>query len=244
MAKFLEEIWESVFTPGPAPASLKALNMGFGSLEVVLLGLLALTKSVHCIIMGILTGGLWWAVNWFTREWLEAQKTKEREEATAKQRTGEKARTGEAASGLGKSTFELVKDARASDSENAEVVAGEDDMDSGDDTEVELEQNKRDRGVLKADAARASSSSYSSALSSSTAAASTGSADSRDGGMRSEGGAAARQTSAASKLVPENKEQGRREGGELRERKRESLAGSTGSLSTDSEWEKIGEEER
>ncbi|KAI0400510.1 ER protein Pkr1-domain-containing protein [Xylaria palmicola] len=99
MAGFVEQLWDSIFTPGPTPSLLLATNVTFASLQLVLLALLVVTYSVHFVALSLLSGGLWWAINWFAAELNAA---KEREEA-------EKART------------EQQRSARATDDSETEV---------------------------------------------------------------------------------------------------------------------------
>jgi hypothetical protein len=73
MATFLSNLWESVFTPGTTPTLLLATNAAFASLQLLLLGLLAATYSIHFLILSILSGGLWWAINWFATEMAAAE---------------------------------------------------------------------------------------------------------------------------------------------------------------------------
>ncbi|KAF7846275.1 hypothetical protein BT93_L4720 [Corymbia citriodora subsp. variegata] len=68
MASFFEELWNSVFTPGTTPTLLVATNASFAALQFVLLMLLYATYSIHFLILSILSGGLWYAINWFARE--------------------------------------------------------------------------------------------------------------------------------------------------------------------------------
>ena len=68
MASFFQEMWESIFTPGPTPTLLLATNVTFAALQVVLATLLFATTSVHFVILSVLCGGLWAAINWFARE--------------------------------------------------------------------------------------------------------------------------------------------------------------------------------
>ncbi|EFX04511.1 small nuclear ribonucleoprotein [Grosmannia clavigera kw1407] len=86
MAQFFEDLWESIFTPGPTPTLLLATNITFAVLQLVLFVLLLFTYSIHFIILSLLSGGLWWSVNWFAGE-LEAVRL--REEAEAAQRGGD-----------------------------------------------------------------------------------------------------------------------------------------------------------
>ncbi|KAK5636425.1 hypothetical protein RRF57_012137 [Xylaria bambusicola] len=82
MAGFVEQLWESIFMPGPTPTLLLATNVTFASLQLVLLALLIATYSMHFVALSLISGGLWWAINWFAAE-LNAAKTREeaREEA-------------------------------------------------------------------------------------------------------------------------------------------------------------------
>lgn len=81
MSKFFEDLWESIFTPGPTPSLLIATNVSFFFLQIVLGALLVATYSVHFVVLSILCAGLWWAINWFANELAIAEKEKgEREE--------------------------------------------------------------------------------------------------------------------------------------------------------------------
>ncbi|KAL6887919.1 ER protein Pkr1 domain-containing protein [Trichoderma evansii] len=85
MSSFLVDLWEGIFTPGPTPTLLKATNVSFAALQVVLLSLLYATYSVHFVVLSVLCGGLWWSINWFARELkiaqaAEAEKKKKEEE--------------------------------------------------------------------------------------------------------------------------------------------------------------------
>ncbi|GAB1311400.1 SMK killer toxin resistance protein [Madurella fahalii] len=73
MASFIQGLWESIFTPGPTPTLLVATNVTFAALQVVLAGLLFATYSVHFMVLSVLCGGLWAAINWFARELKEHQ---------------------------------------------------------------------------------------------------------------------------------------------------------------------------
>ncbi|EON68896.1 hypothetical protein W97_08154 [Coniosporium apollinis CBS 100218] len=78
MASFIEDLWTSVFTPGPTPTLLIATNAAFAALQAVLFALLIATYSIHFAILSFLTAGLWWAINWFAAE-LRAAQAKEEE---------------------------------------------------------------------------------------------------------------------------------------------------------------------
>jgi hypothetical protein len=76
MASFFEDLWSSIFTPGPTPTLLVATNASFAALQFILLALLVATYSVHFIVLSLLCAGLWWSINWFVAE-LEAGKKRE-----------------------------------------------------------------------------------------------------------------------------------------------------------------------
>ncbi|ERS96016.1 hypothetical protein HMPREF1624_07552 [Sporothrix schenckii ATCC 58251] len=84
MSKFFEELWESIFTPGPTPTLLIATNVTFAVLQVVLFVLLIATYSIHFIILSVLSAGLWWAINWFARELQVARALQDEEEEKQK----------------------------------------------------------------------------------------------------------------------------------------------------------------
>jgi len=91
MSKFVQDLWESIFTPGPTPSLLIATNVTFACLQVVLLALLVATYSIHFAILSSLCGGLWWAINWFAAELTESQKREgvaEKARATASKDVG------------------------------------------------------------------------------------------------------------------------------------------------------------
>ncbi|KAF1811314.1 Pkr1-domain-containing protein [Eremomyces bilateralis CBS 781.70] len=90
MAEFMENLWNSIFTPGPTPSLLIATNVTFATLQTLLLVLLIATRSWHFVALSTISGGLWWAINWFARELAverakeEEQKRKQREEQALK----------------------------------------------------------------------------------------------------------------------------------------------------------------
>jgi len=68
MASFLEELWTSIFTPGPTPTLLVATNATFAALQLLFLGLLIATYSLHFLALSLICGGLWYSINWFATE--------------------------------------------------------------------------------------------------------------------------------------------------------------------------------
>ena len=89
MASFVEELWNSIFTPGPTPTLLVATNAVFAGLQLVFLALLLTTYSIHFVVLSVICAGLWWSINWFASEIRAASKAKEEEEAK-RQRKKEK----------------------------------------------------------------------------------------------------------------------------------------------------------
>lgn len=89
MASFFEELWNSVFAPGPTPTLLAATNTSFACLQLVLLCLLLATYSVHFIVLSFLCGGLWWSINWFVAELGVVKVTDETNEQKQRERSPE-----------------------------------------------------------------------------------------------------------------------------------------------------------
>ncbi|OTB08776.1 hypothetical protein M426DRAFT_7497 [Hypoxylon sp. CI-4A] len=90
MASFVQDLWESVFTPGTTPTLLVATNATFACLQLVLLLLLVATYSIHFFILSFLCGGLWGAINWFAAELKVAQDKEAREKTRSEQRAAVK----------------------------------------------------------------------------------------------------------------------------------------------------------
>ena len=111
MSSFFTELWESIFTPGPTPTLLIATNASFAALQLLFMTLLIATYSIHFVILSLLTGGLWWAINWFARE-IRAAQAKEEE-------------------------AKRIRDARREGKEVAGEGDVDGDVDTGDDTEVD-----------------------------------------------------------------------------------------------------------
>lgn len=80
MAAFFEDLWTSIFTPGPTSTLLIATNVTFAALQSILLALLIATYSVHFVVLSILSAGLWGAINWFAKEVIIAQAQQEESE--------------------------------------------------------------------------------------------------------------------------------------------------------------------
>jgi len=202
MSAFFENLWSSIFTPGPTPTLLLATNVSFAALQVLLLALLVATYSIHFVILSGLTAGLWWAINWFAGELRAAQ---EKEEAAKRIRDARRERGKE-------------RTAEGSDGDGGEA------MDSGDDTEVDAEEEKKKGKKVKAEKQSAV---VAQAESPRKERSPTPLYTEASGGL-----AAGSTTSGKASLSPHvDNVVRRRSGGE-----------STGDLSTDSEWEKVSEE--
>ncbi|KAL1979039.1 hypothetical protein VTN96DRAFT_7284 [Rasamsonia emersonii] len=65
---FVEDLWSSIFAPGPTPSLLVATNATFAALQVLLFLLLLATYSIHFVVLSFLCAALWWSINWFARE--------------------------------------------------------------------------------------------------------------------------------------------------------------------------------
>lgn len=83
MASFAQDLWQSIFTPGPTPTLLIATNVTFAALQIVLAGLLFATYSIHFVILSVISGGLWAAINWFAKELKIHQQQEEEKERRA-----------------------------------------------------------------------------------------------------------------------------------------------------------------
>lgn len=125
--KFFEDLWESIFTPGPTPTLLIATNASFAALQLLFLALFIGTYSIHFVILSFLTGGLWYGINWFAKEIRVAQKAEEEAKRIRAERRGSQKDT-------------------AGDGEQA-------DIDTGDDTEVDAKEEvqKQSEGLAKKD---------------------------------------------------------------------------------------------
>ncbi len=123
--KFFEDLWESIFTPGPTPTLLIATNASFAALQLLFFALFVGTYSIHFVILSFLTGGLWYGINWFAKEIAIAQKAEEEAKRIRAERRGSQKDT-------------------AGDGEQA-------DIDTGDETEVDAKEEvqKQSEGLAK-----------------------------------------------------------------------------------------------
>ena len=132
-SSFFEDLWESIFTPGPTPTLLIATNASFAALQLLFFALFIGTYSIHFVILSFLTGGLWYGINWFAKEIRIAQKAEEE--------------------------AKRIREAKR-DKEKGAGARDADAMDSGDDTEgveteVDEKQREKQKPKLRADPVRA-----------------------------------------------------------------------------------------
>ncbi|KAA8644202.1 hypothetical protein EYZ11_004682 [Aspergillus tanneri] len=85
MGSFVEELWSSIFTPGPTPTLLVATNATFAALQLVLFALLLTTYSIHFVVLSLLSASLWWSINWFAREVRQVQAAEAEKERSARE---------------------------------------------------------------------------------------------------------------------------------------------------------------
>jgi STAM-binding protein len=228
MASFLEDLWGSIFTPGPTPTLVVATNATFAVLQVVLAILLLLTKSIHLAVLSVLCGGLWWGINWFVAELAKAEKAEEEARRLRKRRT--------AREGSGKSDEGDAEDDADDDDEN----------DYDDETETELaaraaREETPTGNTISALRVRGGPQKILAVMQSAAAARRAGvlEADEDDGtssGVYVRGGpgkfAAMAEAQAADAQAAAGADSGRKSG---------SQNGESGSVSTDSEWEKVSD---
>lgn len=115
MASFVEELWSSIFTPGPTPTLLIATNATFAALQLVLFTLLLVTHSLHFVALSILCAGLWFSINWFAQEVRAAQLAQdaEKEKDASKSHTDPGPADRKKDSGAGDSASETETEALA-----------------------------------------------------------------------------------------------------------------------------------
>ncbi|KAK7192950.1 hypothetical protein DPSP01_005158 [Paraphaeosphaeria sporulosa] len=128
-ATFFENLWLSIFEPGPTPTLLIATNASFAALQLLFFALLIATNSIHFYILSALCGGLWYAINWFAAEIRAAQ---------AKEEEAKRIREAKRDKGKGKA-----------DTQDGDA------MDSGDDTEVETEVAEKQKPKIRTNPPRA-----------------------------------------------------------------------------------------
>lgn len=82
LMSFIEELWQSVFTPGTTPALIKATHGSFALLIASLLWLIYLSRSIHFVNLLVIALLLYGTVFWFIKE-LERTKLMSNEELDA-----------------------------------------------------------------------------------------------------------------------------------------------------------------
>jgi hypothetical protein len=64
MTSVATSLWDSIFTPGPTPILVRAMNISFFALFALLAPLIYVTKNIHVVFLTILAVGLWIAMQW------------------------------------------------------------------------------------------------------------------------------------------------------------------------------------
>lgn len=217
MSQFVQDLWMSIFTPGPTSTLLVATNVAFAALQMVFLALLIATYSIHFIILSFLCGGLWWAINWFAAEVRVAQAQQEEQALREKETSGL----------IGRST-EVEGDA------DAELEDGADRYESGEDTEMEVSQGRDVKMQRVRMSPTISNDVFATPFTSTEESVNRTPTATRHARFPStaseEGSGPVWHTGAAARLAPP--------GVDVRQRR--SMGDST-ELSTDSEWEKVEE---
>jgi hypothetical protein len=234
MASFLEDLWGSVFTPGPTPTLVVATNVTFAVLQAVLAILLLLTHSIHLAVLSALCGGLWWGINWFIAELQKAEKAEEEARRLRQRRTLRE--------GSGKSDEADVEDDEEEDEEE-----DENEIEYDDETETELAaragREQTPTGTISALRVRGGPQKILAVMQSAAAARRAGVLEADDpydgssSGVYIRGGpgkfaAMADAQAADAQAAAGADARGRKSGGEN---------GESGSASTDSEWEKVSD---
>src|ERR1700732_2463862 len=65
MTSVATSLWDSIFTPGPTPILVKAMNISFFALFALLIPLVYYTHNIHVILLTIVAIGLWAALQWY-----------------------------------------------------------------------------------------------------------------------------------------------------------------------------------
>jgi len=64
MSSFATSLWDSIFTPGPTPVLIKAMNISFFALLALLIPLTYFTRNIHVFFLTLLSMSLWVAMQW------------------------------------------------------------------------------------------------------------------------------------------------------------------------------------
>ncbi|VVT46183.1 uncharacterized protein SAPINGB_P001087 [Magnusiomyces paraingens] len=82
VVNYVQNLWQSVLTPGLSPTLIGSTHVSFGLLLIVLVFMLVYTGSLHFLALLLIASGLWAAITWFIGEvqLLELEKRKKEEE--------------------------------------------------------------------------------------------------------------------------------------------------------------------
>ena len=66
MTSLTVSLWDSIFTPGPTPILVRAMNLAFLALIALLIPLIYATRNIHVFLLTLLAIGLWIAMQWYS----------------------------------------------------------------------------------------------------------------------------------------------------------------------------------
>ncbi|KAJ5521592.1 hypothetical protein N7527_005707 [Penicillium freii] len=124
MASFMEDLWSSIFTPGPTPTLLIATNVTFAALQLIFFALLLATYSLHFVALSIISAGLWWSINWFAAEVRLAQQAQEAEKEKQESEGGDATRKSPAGESAGSDTETEALDVKKTEDKSSAVATG------------------------------------------------------------------------------------------------------------------------
>jgi ER protein Pkr1 len=225
MATFFENLWNSIFTPGPTPTLLIATNAAFCALQGVLGLLFIFTYSIHFAVLSVISAGLWWSINWFAEELRKAEKAEAEAGRLRKRR-----------SGLADESSKL----KSSHEDDDEDEDDEDELGDGDDeTETETEGEVRrasGREVTPSVRIRGGPNKILGVMKSAQEAR-----EDSEPEVLIRGGPSKYQALLGDDALDHSSPQARAGALSSSQGSRKSLGEETGSVSTDSEWEKVSD---
>lgn len=108
MIGFIEELWQSIFTPGATPTLVLATHVTFALLVTLLTVFSFLTRSIHIINLLVLALLLWGTLTWFIAE-LEKTKDLKDNDQLSKDESGKEESTKVEAPATGQTTSSSTK---------------------------------------------------------------------------------------------------------------------------------------
>jgi hypothetical protein len=117
----MNDLWNSIFTPGPTSSLLLATNASFAALQLVLFALLVATYSIHFAVLSLICGGLWWAINWFVTE-LKIHEAAAKEKELREKDLARKVRASVESSGSDTDAQTIVEEVKGGGSNEVEML--------------------------------------------------------------------------------------------------------------------------